>query len=164
MKTRHLLICLLILCVPAGIFFGQDDVSNSGKRQTALDLAARLLAPRENPAAALPADLVDPFNPAGFGATAAAPKAGEAAAHTISSDHDVLEKIATNVLPTGMMMFNDQPLLLFREKKLKVGDSLTITFEGTEYLVVITEINPTSFKIRLNHEEVTRPIKPGKVP
>ncbi|MDD2764538.1 MAG: hypothetical protein PHE83_11245 [Opitutaceae bacterium] len=164
MKTRHLLVFLLILWAPVAISFGQGEVSNPAKRQAALDLATRLLAPRENPASSLPADLVDPFNPAGFGvAGAAAPKAGEAV-RAISSDHDVLEKIATSILPSGMMMFGGQPLLLFREKKLKVGDSLVITFEGTDYLIVITEIKPNSFKIRLNREEITRPIKPGKVP
>ena len=55
-------------------------------------------------------------------------------------------------------------MLLFHEKKLKVGDNLKITVEGVDYSVTISAIDQTSFKIRLNGEEVTRPIKPGKVP
>ena len=61
-------------------------------------------------------------------------------------------------------MLNGEPVLLFREKKLKVGDSLTITFEGTTYVVVITAMDRSSFKIRFNREEITRPIKSRKVP
>jgi hypothetical protein len=144
---------------------GQEAVSNPTKRQTTLDLATRLLAPQESPAAALPADLVDPFNPPGFRAqsTTIGGRPGETA-HAIASDREILQKIATQIKPSGMLMFGGQPLLLFREKKLKVGDSLTITFEGTDYVVVIAGIDQTSFKIRLNGEEITRPIKPGKVP
>ena len=110
----------------------------------------------------LAAELVDPFNPTGFGKKPAGKSGG--AAHTVSSDREILENIASRITPSGMLMFNDNPLLLFREKKLKVGDTLTITFEGTDYVVVITEIERTSFKIRLNREEITRPIKPGKTP
>jgi hypothetical protein len=144
-----------------------QEVSNPTNRQTTLDVATRLVAHQESPAA-LPADLVDPFNPPGFGAPPATGggkpgKPGEPA-HVISSDREILRKIAAQITPSGMVMFGGQPLLLFREKKLKVGDSLTITFEGTDYVVVIAGIDQTSFKIRLNREEITRPIKPGKVP
>lgn len=163
MKTQRLLIYALFLCVPVGTSFAQGAVVSLAKREAALGLAAQLLAPRENLVSALPAELVDPFNPPGFGAKPAVGKAG-GTAHTVSSDREILENIATKITPSGMVMFNDSPLLLFREKKLKVGDTLTITFEGTDYVVVITEIERTSFKIRLNREEITRPIKPGKTP
>ena len=157
-----MLVSALALCAPGLISFGQGMIANPAKRDAALELAVRLLAPRENPAAALPAELVDPFNPTGFGKKPAGKSGG--AAHTVSSDREILENIASRITPSGMLMFNDNPLLLFREKKLKVGDTLTITFEGTDYVVVITEIERTSFKIRLNREEITRPIKPGKTP
>jgi hypothetical protein len=170
MTTRHLLVCVLALCAPLSIGLGQEAVSNPAKRQTTVDLATRLLGPQERPAAALPADLVDPFNPPGFGAqstttttTTTGGKLGETT-RGVSSDREILQKIATQIRPSGMLMFGGQPLLLFREKKLKVGDSLTITCEGTDYVVVISGIDQTSFKIRLNGEEITRPIKSGKVP
>jgi hypothetical protein len=157
MKMSRMLAFALAVCAPGLISFGQGKVSNPAKRQATLDLAGRLLAPRENPAAALPAALVNPFNPA------ATRKSGDNK-HVNASDHDILENIATRITPSGMMLLGGSPILLFREKKLKVGDSLTNNFEGTDYVVVITEINPTSFKVRLNREEITRPIKPGKAP
>lgn len=165
MKIRRMLVCILVLGALVASSFGQEAVSSPTKRQATLDLAARLFASQEASAATIPADLVDPFNPPGFGAPPAVMpgKPGEVA-HTVASDREILEKIAPSIAPSGMMLFGDQPLLLFREKKLKVGDSLTITFEGTDYVVVIAGIDQSSFKIRLNREEITRPIKPGKVP
>jgi hypothetical protein len=165
MKLHTLLICVLGFGAPALAAIGQQAVSNPANRQATLDLAARLLAFEEKNAAGLPADLVDPFNPAGFGAQAAASpgKPGEVA-HAAASDRQILQEIAARINPSGTISFDGQPLLLFREKKLKVGDSLTITFEGTDYVVVIAGIGQSSFKLRLNREEITRPIKPGNVP
>lgn len=163
MKNSYLLICAMASCASGLIAFGQETVSSPTKRQAALEEAAQLVAPRNSVVSALPAELVDPFNPVGFGAPPARGKKGDAA-HTPTSDREILENVATRITPSGMMMFGDQPMLLFREKKLKVGDNLTITFDGADYVVVITAIDRTSFKIRFNREEVTRPIKSGKVP
>ena len=164
MRIDRLVTGMAIACGLAVLAFGQGSVSPPAKRQTTLDLANRLLASREKTAAALPADLVDPFNPPGFGAAAPESRPGEVT-HAKASDSEILQEIASRITPSGMVMFNDQPMLLFREKRLKVGDSLTITFEGTDYVVVISAIEQNSFKLRLNREEITRPIiKPGKVP
>jgi hypothetical protein len=163
MKMHRLLVCMLVLGAAGLISFGQEAVLNPSKRQTTLDLAAQLLAARENPAEKLPAELVDPFNPLGF-ATPAKPSAVVRRAGPVSSDLDLLERIAPHITPSGALMLNGEPVLLFREKKLKVGDTLTITFEGATYMVVITAVDRSSFKIRLNREEITRPIKSRKVP
>ena len=56
-------------------------------------------------------------------------------------------------------IFGGRPLLLLGEKKLRVGDNLKRSSDGFDYIVVITAIEPTSFRLRLNHEEITRPIK-----
>ncbi len=149
----------------SALCLGQGAVSTPAKRQTTLELANRLMAARANTVSALPADLVDPFNPPGFGAAPAAGSRPGGPAHAKASDAEILEEIASRITPSGMVLFNGEPILLFREKRLKVGDSLTITFEGTDYVVTISAIDQNSFKIRLNQEEITRPIiKPGKVP
>ncbi|HTX65128.1 MAG TPA: hypothetical protein VMD31_05110 [Opitutaceae bacterium] len=164
MKRVLQLFAVLLLGASLTRVLGQEEISSPAKRQATLDLATRLLATEEKGAASLPADLADPFNPPGFGApVAGVSKTGEVV-HAVATDRDILQKIAGQITPSGMMLFDGQPLLLFREKKLKVGDNLTITFEGTDYVVVITAIDQTSFKIRLNREEITRPIKPGKAP
>ena len=157
MKTSRRLVCILALCGPV---IGWAQVSSPTKRLESLDLAAQVLAPRENRTAELPSDLVDLFNPSRFGAQPAtnAPRA------SAGSDHEILLKLVEKIRPSGMLMMHGEPLLLFREKKLKVGDTLNIAFEGNDYALVITGIETTSFKISLNHEEITRPIKPVKVP
>jgi hypothetical protein len=162
------MVCLLVLGASGWISSGQEAVSNPAKRQSTLDLAAQLLAARENPIEKLTTELVDPFNPLGF-AAAPAPSGGKPSetvhrAGPVSSDLDLLEKLAPHITPTGSLMLNGEPVLLFREKKLKVGDTLTINFEGTTYMVIITAIDRSSFKIRFNREEITRPIKSRKVP
>ena len=118
-----------------------------------------MLAPRENIAASLPHDLVDPFNPAK--ANADGLKSDRPAGGT---DREILEKIASSITPSGMMVFDGKPLLLFREKMLRVGDHLKMNLDGADYVVVITAIEATSFRLSLNREEITRPIKPGKTP
>ena len=131
------------------------EVSSPAKRQETLDTAARLLAPRENPGASLPADLIDLFNPS----RPSQARANERPRGSSASDREILMKLVENVKPSGMLMMRGEPLLLFREKKLKVGDHLNIAFEGADYVLVITAIDQTSFRISLNHEEITRPIK-----
>jgi hypothetical protein len=155
----HALVCLLALGTGA-LSLRAVEVSNVAKRQETLNLAAQLLASHANPAAQLPGDLTNPFDP---GAKAIKDSAGQKPDRPpASSDRETLEKIASTIKASGMMMMRGQPLLLVREKKLKVGDNLKVNFEGFDYVVVVTAIEPTSFRLRLNREEVTRPIKPGK--
>jgi hypothetical protein len=152
MNSTRRFVCLLALFAP---LLCPAQVSSPAKRMESLDLAARLLAPRENPVSSLPADLVDLFNPSRFSVQT---KANDVSA-PVGTDHEILLKLAEKIKPSGMLLMRGEPLLLFREKKLKVGDTLNIAFEGNDYVVVITGIESTSFKISLNHEEITRPIK-----
>lgn len=137
------------------------QVSNPADRQAAIALAHRLLS-REPAAGSLPAHLIDPFNPPAFGAPSAKPNAKKAAGtRGALSDREVLHEIAGQIVPSGMMVFGNDRLLLFGEKKFKVGDSLIIAFEGKKYVITIAAIGQSSFTLRLNHEEITRPIKSG---
>ena len=55
-------------------------------------------------------------------------------------------------------------LLSIGKKRLKTGDRLTVNFEGQDYTLELVAIDRTNFTLRLNREEITRPIKPGKSP
>ena len=160
--TRHELVCLLFFFAMVAHLRG-GEVSSSARRQETLDLATRLLAPRENRTASLPDELANPFSieRRSIAKIAGEKKTGGPAG---VSDREILEKIAPVIAPSGMMTIGGKPLLLFREKKLKVGDHVKIPFEGVDYVVVITAIDRTSFRLSLNREEITRPIKPGKTP
>ena len=154
--TRHVSVCLLVLFAWA-LRVRCEDVSIFSKRQETLDLAARLLAPREPTVVPQGHDLMNPFSAQRRGADEQ-----NQAAKPVGTDKEILEKIATTMqLPTGMMMFRGKPMLLFREKSLGVGARLKVPVDGVDYIVVITAIESTSFRLSLNREEISRPIKPG---
>ena len=93
---------------------------------------------------------------AGGGATAGAPAARPAGPR---SGRDLLAALAEGLRPSGSFTLRGEPILTFGARRVKVGDALTVTFEGAEYAVVISAIKPPNFTFRLNNEEFTRPIK-----
>jgi hypothetical protein len=153
--TRNIGICFLILFSWI-LHVRGEDVSTLSKRQETLDLAARLLAPQEAAVVPQSHDLMNPFSAQRRGADE------QRTSRPVGTDREILEKIAATMqMPTGMMMFRGRPMLLFREKSLGVGARLKIPVDGVDYIVVITAIEPTSFRLGLNREEIARPIKPG---
>lgn len=111
----------------------------------------------------LPANANDPFHSDAFAeatghaahpATDVGPKVAGP-----KTEHDILAGIASGLKPSGNFIIGGEEVLLFGQKRVKPGTTLTINFEGSEYTVEITAINHTSFTLRLNREEFTRPIK-----
>ena len=74
----------------------------------------------------------------------------------------MLATLADKLSPSGIAIIGGEPILLFGSRRLKIGDQLTVTYEGADYNLDITAITRTTFTLRLNREEITRPIKPGK--
>jgi hypothetical protein len=127
-----------------------SDLAIPAQRQESVDHAMALVRPvAPEP---LPADLKNPFvlsrNDSG-----GEPK-------QLAGDRQVLESVAPHIVPSGVVQVGDSPILLLGEKKLKVGEYLTITFEGTEYMIQLSAISHSSFTLRLNKEEITQPINP----
>lgn len=146
-------------------------VLTPASRQSSVDAARQLLTPKPpRPAAGI----IDPFHPPAFaeavaalsgtrapGASEGGPEIRRAGPRT---DRDVIQAIAAGLTPTGRVALGGVPTLLFREKKVKVGDKLIITFENTVYEIQVTAIGSNNFTLRLNREEFTRPIKQGTAP
>ena len=133
------------------------------------DARARIVALAEQlassqPLAALPADLPNPFAPVGFdlvtpSETTRSATAGAAAAPVQpTSDSDILALLASRIVPSGTLVFNGQPMLSFGDKRVRVGDHLTVTYNGKDYDLEISAITRTTFTLRLNGAEITRPI------
>jgi hypothetical protein len=145
------------------------DVPPVAQRATIVEKAARFAeAPVVEP---LASDLVNPFNPEAFGQpdpeelraieaarAAAAAAAGQAPVRTTG----VLERIAERISPSGTLELNGQPYLIFGQKRLRVGDLLTVTFEGRDYTLELVAIDRVTFTLRHEREQITRPIQPGK--
>ncbi|MCC5022900.1 MAG: hypothetical protein J6386_08940 [Candidatus Synoicihabitans palmerolidicus] len=72
---------------------------------------------------------------------------------------ELLETIAPEINPSGTMMLGGQPLLLFGQKKIRVGGELPIIYAGNRYTLVISAIESSFFTLRLGEAEYPRPIK-----
>ena len=153
----------------------QSDLATIEQRQSVVELANHLSQPADLPA--IPDDLKTPFTPVGFDrpdpvekrGLPAAPSAnaGPTAAPKQVTPRDILETIASKVNSTSSLTRGGVAFLFVKlpgggEKRLKVGDRLTITFEGSDYELEITSITSTDFTLSLNNEKITRPIKSGK--
>lgn len=150
-----------------------SDLVAPEKRRPIVETALRLAKPPQP--APLAADLNQPFNPPAFGqpdpeelraiaAAQAAAAAQASAAAKPSSDSDFLRAIASRVQPSGSLSLGGEPRLIFGKNRLRVGDHLTVSYEGQDYTLELTAIDRTTFTLRLNKEEVVRPIKPPKSP
>jgi hypothetical protein len=135
-----------------------SDILTPAKRAEVLEQAKQLLATRPAPAVT-----ADPFHSEAFaeatGAIIHAPVdtgKNQVAART---GQDLLQAIAANLKPSGNFLIGGQHTLVFGQKRVKAGGTLTITFEGTEYTLEVTAIETNNFTLRLNREEFTRPIK-----
>lgn len=178
-KTLPTFACAAVLALAgaAPLCAQKSDLVPPQKRATTVELADRLVQPRV--LAPMPESLVVPFNPVGFeqpdpeeikaqqaAAVAAAASGTQARPAGIpvrpAGDRNVLAALAEKLSPSGTAIIGGEPILLFGSRRLKVGDRLTVTFEGADYQLDITAINRTTFTLRLNREEITRPIKPGK--
>ncbi len=148
---RYILSLASLMILAAGAL-AKSDLATPEQRRESLNHAVALSQPQAP--APLPPNLRNPLGPP------PPDKQEIAARQTVhhTGDHEVLAAIAPHIAPSGVMQIGDQPVLLLREKKLKVGDYLTITFEGTDYMIELAAISHSSFTLRLNKEEITQPI------
>lgn len=163
---RPLRLCLLVLTIanPLAVAWAQRaDILPAPRRAVSLETGRALLASREAADLELPSQLASPFLPPQAEATNEPAVfvpvvGGPPAAVRTYTDAEVLEALAPRITPTGAVVVGGEAILLFGQKRLKVGDTYSISFEGREYDVVITAIERTSFTLRLNQQQVTRPL------
>jgi hypothetical protein len=130
----------------------KSDLPSPEKRHESIDQAVALIQPATP--APLPANLKNPF------VLSRDDNAG--LSRKPVGDRQALEAVARIIIPSGVVQVGDSPMLLLGEKKLKVGEYLTITFAGNKYVVELTAISPSTFTLRLNKEEITQPINPNR--
>ena len=141
-----------------------SDLTSPEKRRTVVEQASQLAKPSK--AAVLPEELTSPFSPPGFdlpdGAEPATSTVKGVVAPKLSSDRELLEQIATKIPPTGTIFINGEARLMFAKRTVRIGDHFTVTFNNQDYDLELVNIDRTTFTLRLNREEITRPIKPAK--
>ena len=143
-----------------------SDIATPEKRRASVESALKLS--KAKTVAPLPEELPLPFGAPGFDLSDAQERAaalaasGKAAAPKVASDRDTLEQIATKIPPSGTIFIGDEPRLMFGKKTVKIGTHFTVTLNGQDYDLELVNIDRTTFTLRLNREEITRPIKPAK--
>ncbi len=165
----RLALFVVAACTVSTAFAVVADILPPARREASVKTALALAAAPK--VTSLPAGLKNPFFPSGFStpdsaelkALAAEGKAPAQAA-TPESETQILSDIAAWMNPSGTLKWGSTTFLLVGEKKLKVGDHLMITFKGHDYDVGISAIDGSSFSLRLNHSEITRPINTGTSP
>jgi hypothetical protein len=139
-----------------------EEVSNPTKRIDALAQAKALLGAKDTSVAAK-----DPFHSEAF-VEALSLASGRGAptdagpvrpAQGPRSNRDLLQAIASSLKPSGFFVLSGEPTLVFGQKRVKAGGTLSIRFEDTDYTLEIVSIERPNFTLRLNREEFTRPIK-----
>lgn len=134
-----------------------QDINTSQQRTATLDLARSLLTTQPFIEGAVDLEQKNPFNPR----QPIPEQASDTYANvTTLADKELLIQLTNQVMPSGSMQLGSEALLLFGQKKFKVGEVLSISFQGATYELVISAIERTNFTLRLNNEEITRPIKP----
>lgn len=168
MKIPHwfALPLILLAAAPAGLAAPKaaenpKAVLPVARRLEALKTAAQILADRTPTWAQRAAELPDPFfrrhgtSEAG-GAGAAR---GQDGRPSELSDLEILRTIAPGIQPTGTMLIGDEPYLLIGDRRLKVGDQITVTFDGGVYRIVLSSIERNAYVLRLNEQELAREFK-----
>ncbi len=159
MRTTAILLMLAAL-TPAAAWAQRADVPAPSTRAATVELAGKLSATPAEPAAREAASPKNPFTNQPAVAAVQTEERTETRPAAVS-DRRLLEAIAPMINPSGTMMLGGEPILLFGQKRIKVGDTLPISFDGQSYELVISNIQNTSFTLRLRGEELTRPIKPA---
>jgi len=174
MKTGALIAAalLLVAMLPEAIAGVKptSDIAALDQRRVAVDLAAHISAPV--PTTPLTGELNRPFSPKGFDQPdpdehppLPPPQAAKAPTpEAVAGDRKTLDDITSRISPSGTIFVGGEPMLMFGKKFVRIGAHFTVTYKGADYVLELTAIDRTTFTLRLNKEEVTRPIQPGTKP
>lgn len=142
-----------------------DPIIAPPKRIDTLDRARAALAQKESPETVANPFYSESFREVLQGGGAPRPTGDEQSASPAVSPtvnqtaRGLLESIASSLRPSGYFVIGGQPTLVFGQKRVKAGGTLTINFEGKEYTLEVVALDRTNFTLRLDREEFTRPIK-----
>jgi hypothetical protein len=134
------------------------DISLPKQREVAVAAAEKLLATRTE-TANLGENVASPFDwPAApeIAQTETVVQAPVASAPGVNTA-EFLSKLAAQIPATGIAFIGDQGILLLGQKRLKVGDTISISFEGQSYELSIAAISNASFTVKRGGLLHTRP-------
>jgi len=158
MKNLFLGISLSLVVAGGNSVVSGNSVLAGQQRLNVLDMAKGLIAPRASTWKESTKELTDPFFRSKL--TRSPKNTGvPVETRTELSDRDILRKLAPQIEPSGYFVIGGEPVLLVNGKRLKVGDAVTLSFEGRVHQVAISSIESNSFTLRLNQQEMRRELK-----
>lgn len=86
-------------------------------------------------------------------------KKAVATAAPAPSDRVILRALAEKVRPSGIMQFGQKTLLLFGERRVKVGDLISVPHSGHDYQLEVVKADARTFTLRLNNELISKRIQ-----
>jgi len=162
---RCVTLSVLLGAASLTICAGEETVASPAKRVEVITSAKLFLGAKDTKAEIKNPFQLDAFNQVlaeNTGRTNPDVAKKEVAGPTTGSrrtDHDILQAIAASLKPSGFFVLGGEPTLVFGQKRVKAGGTLSIRFEDTDYTLEIVSIERPNFTLRLNREEFTRPIK-----
>ncbi len=164
-RSRNLVAMLVgVLGFASAGFAQRSDILPEQRRQPSVDKALAIV--KRVPLVPLAEDLNNPFFPNNlkkapetFAPVDESVGEAEPVYRGPTNDFELLEVIAPEINPSGTMVLGGYPLLLFGQKKVKVGDTLPIIYNEKRYSLVISAIEGSNFTLKLGEAEFTRPIK-----
>ncbi len=136
---------------------GTGAVSTPASREAVVAAMSKLTSPTTPPSVPVAVSL-DPFNPP---PEHIRPGDDAEAGVKVSSmsDEQLVAALIALIQPTGSMMQGGEPYLLLTERRQKIGDKVSVTFDKIEYIVEIVSISGNRFRVRYNDKEAERTIK-----
>lgn len=139
------------------------QISSPESREALLERAERLTMAKVDPGMGESlADTKDPFYPGRTPAAGSQPVAGNSTAGAekrSTPDSVILREATEHIRPTGVMQFGQETLLLFGERRVKVGDFLSVQHKGQKYRLEVMKADSRGFILRLNDELISKRIK-----
>lgn len=83
---------------------------------------------------------------------------GDVVVKTLENEADLLKAIANRISARGTAILGNDRFLLLGQKRLKVGESIIINFDGQDYEVSLVEITNTTFTIKRDELSYTRAV------
>lgn len=156
-RFLHLVVSLGAVVASAVSLQAQADLPSPKVREKAVADASRVAAAR-NVTVPLPSPLPNPFVPRELAAPVEEAPTAVAASPSLAGA-ELLATLAARIPSTGTVSIGGAPLLLLGQKRLKVGDTLTISFEGQSYELSIAAVTSTSFTVKRGENIHTRPVR-----
>lgn len=150
------IIATILLAFLCGSINGLSVVKEPEERQAKIELANRLLSKK----VVLPDDdyiasIGDPFGVSPIEEVVAVEEVVEEEV----SAKDLIPLLAKNVNPTGVFTIGGEYYLMFKEDKVKAGETIAVVYKNKEYNLEIVNVLRNAFSLRLEDAELEIKLK-----